>query len=84
MLPDYLFVKHKNSYQETTIKTEYSNGTTLSTHNPLQLNSGVLGAYHQRGTFMPEKMALPKYRVRPICATKHITLRGEAKGDRGL
>ena len=38
------------------------------------LFSGVMGDYHQGALLRLGKMAPPKYRVRLICAYKHVTL----------
>ena len=46
-------------------------------------SSGMQGGYNQGGTFMPEKMAPPKYQVRLICASTHVSLGVEKKGIGG-
>ena len=46
--------------------------------------SGMLGAVSRGDNFMPEKMAPPKYRVRLICASKHVYPGSEANRNRGL
>ena len=45
--------------------------------------SGVLGGYHHGDTSMSEKMAPPKFRVRLICGSKHITLGVKQKEIKG-